>query len=150
MDEISPPAPEARVGFLIYRAGLAVARGYERALAPLGMTPAEAGVLSALAYSGPAHVRELARRLGIGRQSAVNVTKALLAQGQIARIDGGADARLVVYGITPKGQERLAASEGTIGAFDRAVSEILGPDIVPTVSASLHRLVTAETLAHDD
>jgi hypothetical protein len=46
-----PPLPgggnDQRLGFLIYRAGLAVSRGYERALKPLGVMPVEAGVLTA-------------------------------------------------------------------------------------------------------
>jgi DNA-binding MarR family transcriptional regulator len=143
-------APDARLGFMLYRAGLAVARGFERALARLNATPTETGVLSALAYSGPNHVRGLARLLGIGRQTAVNVTRALLKQRLISKAVAPEDSRLVVYAITDSGKRRLKDCEIVARAFDRQLQEVVGAGRDAELLPLLRQIVAADFLAYED
>ncbi len=146
----TPTPPEARPGFLVYRAGLAVARGYERALAPIDVSPPEAGVLSMLAYVGPNHVRGLARSLGLGRQSIVNVTKRLEECQFIARSKSRDDGRLTILSITPKGKRKLVAVERIVRQFDRRLQEVVGPAHERILCELLLKMVQAPFLAHDE
>jgi DNA-binding MarR family transcriptional regulator len=135
---------------MIYRSGLAVSRGYERALAPIGSTPSEAGVLSALAYSGPNHVRGLGRELGLGRQTIVNVTKRLEDLQLVARSSSAEDARRSMLGITLAGLEKLALVETIARDFDEQLRAVVGPEREADLTQALRRIVDAPFLAYED
>ncbi len=150
MDDNHTSAPDQRLGFLLYRAGLAVSRGYERALGPLDVSATEAGLLSALHYSGPGHVRALARLLGIGRQTVVNVTRSLEVQGWITRAPAPGDARLSMFHIAPPGREKLREIEVVARDFDAALRGVIGPDQEQTLTSELARIVAASFLAYED
>lgn len=143
-------APRERLGFMIYRSGLAVSRGFERALNPIGTTPSEAGVLSALAYSGPNHVRALARLLGLGRQTIVNVTRRLEDQHFVERSASREDARLSMFAITPIGRRKLAAVEKIAAAFDQQLRTIVGAQREADLTQVLQKIVDAPFLAYED
>jgi DNA-binding MarR family transcriptional regulator len=149
-----PPLPgggnDQRLGFLIYRAGLAVSRGYERALKPLGVMPVEAGVLTALRHGGPNHVRGLARALGVGRQTIVNVTRALEERTWIGRSASEEDARLAVFTIAPAGRQKLNAIEKLASAFDAKLREVVGLEQEAGLIQQLQQIVEAQFLAHED
>jgi DNA-binding MarR family transcriptional regulator len=142
--------PQARLGFLLYRAGLAVARGYERALAPVGASPAEAGVLSTLSYDGPNHIRGLARLLGLGRQTIVNVTRRLEADGRVVRQADATDARLALFAITSAGRDRLATIEAIAMAFDAQLRATVGADSEAMLVDRLQFILADPSLSHDD
>jgi DNA-binding MarR family transcriptional regulator len=141
---------DQRLGFLIYRAGLAVSRGYERALKPLGVMPVEAGVLTALRHGGPNHVRGLARALGVGRQTIVNVTRALEERTWIERSASEEDARLAVFTIAPAGRQKLNAIEKLASAFDAKLREVVGLEQEAGLIQQLQQIVEAQFLAHED
>jgi DNA-binding MarR family transcriptional regulator len=145
-----PGGNDQRLGFLIYRAGLAVSRGYERALKPIGVMPVEAGVLTALRHGGPNHVRGLARALGVGRQTIVNVTRALEERRWIARGASEEDARLAVFAIAPAGRLKLHAIETLASAFDAKLREIVGLEQEAGLIEHLRQIVEAQFLAHED
>jgi DNA-binding MarR family transcriptional regulator len=142
--------PEARLGFVLYRAGLAVSRGYERALAPINASPADAGVLSTLAYDGPNHTRALGRLLGLGRQTIVNVTKRLEEAGLISRSAALQDRRLTLFEITVTGKKRLEGIERIASAFDQQLKEILGSDKEAELLQMLRPLLSTPAFAHED
>jgi DNA-binding MarR family transcriptional regulator len=141
---------QQRLGFLVYRAGLAVSRGYERALRPIGIMPVEAGVLGSLGYGGPNHVRGLARQLGVGRQTIVNVTRALEQRGWISRALSEQDARLVIFSIDPAGRAKLVSVEQIAQNFDGKLGDIVGPPQDILLMDQLQRIVDAPFLAHED
>jgi DNA-binding MarR family transcriptional regulator len=143
-------AHEQRLGFLIYRAGLAVARGYERALKPIGVMPVEAGVLTSLHHGGPNHVRGLARQLGVGRQTIVNVTRALEQRSWIERRTSSDDGRLTIFSITTTGKNRLSEVEMLATAFDGQLREVIGQDHEATIIRHLQHVLGAAFLAHED
>lgn len=143
-------SPDKRLGFLVYRAGLAVSRGYERALKPIGVTPTEAGVLSALGYSGPNHIRGLGRLLGIGRQTIVNVTKSLETKQWVTRAAADHDARLMLFSIADAGRQRLAQVEVIARKFDTALQRTIGEHREAGLIEDLSKIVEAEFLAYED
>jgi DNA-binding MarR family transcriptional regulator len=141
---------QQRLGFLVYRAGLAVSRGYERALKPIGIMPVEAGVLGSLGYDGPNHVRGLARQLGVGRQTIVNVTRVLEHRGWISRAPSEQDARLVIFSIDPLGRAKLVSVEQIAQTFDGKLGNIVRPPEDILLIDQLQRIVDAPFLAHED
>jgi DNA-binding MarR family transcriptional regulator len=144
------PPPEGRLGFMLYRAGLAVSRGYERALAPIAVSPTEAGVLTTLIYAGPAHVRGLARQLGLGRQTIVNVTRSLESAGLVKRSASPDDARLALFSITAKGRTRFASIERIARAFDAELSALVDAKSERTLLVQLQRVIDAPMFVHED
>jgi MarR family transcriptional regulator, organic hydroperoxide resistance regulator len=145
-----PSANEQRLGFMIYRAGLAIARGYERVLSPIKVVPVESGVLGSLCYRGPNHVRGLARQLGVGRQTIVNVTKSLESKGWISRALSANDARLVMFSISQSGRKKMQSIEAISTEFDTRLSEIVGKSNEHKMIQLLRDIVSSPFLGHQD
>ena len=143
-------SPESRLGFLLYRAGLAISRGYERALQPLAATPVEAGVLSVLAYEGPNHVRALGRKLGLGRQTIVNITKSLVESGLLERIASEADARLNLLTITRTGRARLVRIEKIATRFDQELRVVVGTEGERHMIEKLQKILVSPQFEHGE
>jgi DNA-binding MarR family transcriptional regulator len=146
---VSQRPHEARLGFMVYRAGLAVSRGYERALAPVGITPADVGVLTSLRHGGANHVRGLARQLGLGRQTVVNVTKLLEQNLWIARRKDESDARLTLFQISPTGIQKLDDIEQTVADFDRLLAGIIDQLHEATLLDALSKIIQAPQFAYE-
>ena len=143
-------SPESRLGFLLYRAGLAISRGYERALQPLAATPVEAGVLSVLAYEGSNHVRALGRKLGLGRQTIVNIAKSLMEAGLVERIASEADARLSLLAITKTGRARLARIEKIATHFDQELRDVVGSEGERHMIEKLQKILVSSKFEHGE
>jgi MarR family transcriptional regulator, lower aerobic nicotinate degradation pathway regulator len=142
--------PQYRLGFMLYRSGLAVARGYERALKPVDASPTDAGVLSSLAYTGPSHTRALGRLLGLGRQTIVNVTKRLEESDLIKRDISERDSRLVMFAITPAGRTRLSEIERIASRFDTQLRHVVGADNEQDLIRKLQLVLEAPFLAYEE
>ena len=143
-------SPESRLGFLLYRAGLAISRGYERALQPLAATPVEAGVLSVLAYEGPNHVRALGRKLGLGRQTIVNSAKLLSEAGLVERVVSESDARLSLLTITKTGRARLAGIEQIATRFDQELRDVVGSEGERQMIEKLQNILVSPQFEHGE
>jgi DNA-binding MarR family transcriptional regulator len=150
MDDKRSRSHDQRLGFMVYRAGLAISRGYERTLNPIGVMPVEAGVLGSLCYGGPNHVRGLARQLGVGRQTIVNVTRTLEQKKWIKRAASDDDARLAIFSISTGGIKKLGDIETLAQAFDAKLREIVGPSNEKAMIEHLGGIVDAPFLAHED
>ena len=155
MDDINSPEgterpPSERLGFLLYRSGLAIARGYERALGPTKIMPTESGVLMTLAYQGPNHVRGMARFLGVGRQTVVNVTRRLEMAGLVARSASARDSRVAQFTITSLGRQKLLEIEDLAERFDARLRAIVGEENEALIVRTLHDLLEATFLAYEN
>lgn len=113
-----------RLGFALFRIGLEVARTYEKELAPLGLRHEHAGVLLAVGYDGPMHIRALGRHLGANRQTIVNTVDALETNGAVERTSDPTDARVVVVRLTKKGQSLLRKVEGASARMDARLAHV--------------------------
>ena len=131
--DVAPP--DARLGFLIYRAGLAVAQAYADRMRPSGLTPGEVGVLTQLASYGPGHIREIGRALGVSPQTVVNLGRSLEAKQMVRHANSMEDRRTVLLSITEKGRETLDKADRIARAFDRAIEAAIGSDATATARA---------------
>ncbi len=132
--------PDTRIGFLLYRAGVLVGEAYADRVRPLGLAPAEIGILTQLATGGDAHVRGLARALGVSPQTVVNLTLKLEARGLVTRDAVPADQRAVGIALTPDGRAALARAEAVARDFDARIGAQLGP-ATPAVIRALRALI---------
>ncbi len=139
----SIPDPQDRVGFLIYRAGLHVARAYEERMRPAGFAPVEVGVLTLLASRGALHVRAVGRALGVSRQTAVNVTRDLERRGLVTRETPPEDRRALVVAIAPAGRDALARAEAIAQGYDAELAAAIGAELAADVAAGLRRVLAA-------
>lgn len=146
----SMAAPEARIGFLLYRVGLAVSRSFERRLKPLDAKPVQTGVLNVLAAKGPESVRGLGRALGVNRQTIVNVSDELAARGWLTkRVDAG-DRRAVTIAITAKGRAALAELDKVAVAFERDLARILPVTRLKPLFEDLRALAESDLLSDNE
>ena len=136
----SVAAPEERIGFLLYRAGLAVAQAYEAQMRPSGFTPGEVGVLTHLASHGAGHIREVGRSLGVSPQTVINLARGLEAKGMLLRTGSSADRRTVILEVTEVGRNALLRADEIACRFDRAIERVVGKDAQST-SRALRRLL---------
>ncbi len=143
--ETSLAAPEERIGFLLYRAGLAVAQAYEARMRPSGFTPAEVGVLTHLASHGAGHIREVGRSLGVSPQTVINLARGLAAKGMVLRTGSPADRRTVILNITDNGRAALLRADEIARRFDDAIENVLEKD-AHTTSSALRRLLEKEAI----
>ncbi len=136
-------APEQRIGFLLYRAGLAVAQAYEARMRPSGFTPGEVGVLTHLASHGAGHIREIGRALGVSPQTVINLARGLEAKEMVLRTGSSADRRTVILNITATGRAALLRADEIARRFDKAIENLLGKD-AHTTSSALRKLLETE------
>lgn len=79
------------------------------ALAPLHLTPSQSRALRVLARHGELRLGDLADHLRIAPRSATEVVDDLETAGLVRRQPDPADRRATLVGLTPGGQQRLAA-----------------------------------------
>lgn len=87
-------------------AARAIARRYDAALRPVGLTITQFTLLAAIAYTRPNSITEIADRLSMERTSLTRGAKLLESSGLIAR-HGEVSARKRALRITEKGLEVL-------------------------------------------
>jgi DNA-binding MarR family transcriptional regulator len=127
--ELAPDTPEPlleSLGFLITRVHLRMHRAFSEVLAPLGIVPAQFGLLTTLATLGPIPQAEVGRRLGISGASVVQLVDQLEERGLVERRRLEWDRRTQVLHLLPgaadalqqaraRGEETMAERLGGLG-----------------------------------
>jgi DNA-binding MarR family transcriptional regulator len=98
----------------------------DRLGADLGLTSARWQVLGAL-ESGPGSTAEIARRMGLRRQSVQRLVDAMVADGLLALSENPAHRRARLVDTTDLGRERYAAIMERHRAWSNALSQGLDP-----------------------
>jgi DNA-binding MarR family transcriptional regulator len=142
----NPHRPGNRLGFALYRVGREIARSYQLALSPLGVRPDHAGILTAIAYEGPLHIRALSRLLGINRQSIVNAVDELEREGAVERQPHPVDTRVVMVAITRAGKAKLRRIEEIATDYDARLDSIGTPAQRRATLEYLHNLAQSGIL----
>jgi DNA-binding MarR family transcriptional regulator len=136
--ELSPETPEPlleSLGFLITRAHARMHRSFSIALEPLGIVPAQFGLLSTLIALGPLPQAEIGRQLGVSGASVVQLVDELEARGLVERKRLETDRRTQVVHPLPEARrvrERgyelgTAKLQDRLGALDaRQTQELVG------------------------
>lgn len=127
-----------RCGYLIARAHRMMFHRATEALEPLGLTPRDFGILSALATAQPCSQQRLAAILGVSAPAALAFVDDLETAGLVSRRRNAADRRAYDLTLTQRGktvldearavaQDLQAAIASTLGAgADRDLRELLG------------------------
>jgi DNA-binding MarR family transcriptional regulator len=118
---------------------LAVAEELAR---PAGLTAAWWQVLGA-ALGEPQSVSEIARAMGLTRQSVQRIADLLVERGLAAYADNPAHRRAKLVTPTAAGREAVAAINPAHRVLARALAAEVGPDRLAEVLAGMHELSAA-------
>ncbi len=133
--------PGEELRYLVLGAQREGNRLYAEALAPHGVTPAQAEVLTVLAAARSLSLLELGRRLVCETGSPSRLVDTLVRSGLVRRDPATADRRRVDITLTQAG----SAVAGALRAADEGLSALieaaLSADELDTVIGSLRRLV---------
>jgi len=145
--ELAPDTPEPlleSLGFLITRAHLRMHRVFSDLLAPLGIVPAQFGLLTTLATFGPAPQAEVGRRLGISGASVVQLVDQLEERGLVERRRLEWDRRTQVLHLRPGATEAL--QEATVRAEETSAVRLgtLEVEEIKRLVLLLQRFVTGD------
>lgn len=106
------------------------ARGWPR------LTRSQSQMFAALPPHG-ASVAELARRVGVTRQSMHTAVTALVTDGVLqTRVDAH-DARAVVVVLTPRGRRLVQEARRELGSLEAVLAERIGADAVAALRGAL-------------
>jgi DNA-binding MarR family transcriptional regulator len=104
---------------------------------PLGQTEVRWAVLSVLSGGGTRTVPQVARRLGVTRQSVQRVANLLAAEGLIESVTNPENARSPLFRLSERGEEVLAAITRAADPWLRRVGEELSFDDLRQARAAL-------------
>jgi DNA-binding MarR family transcriptional regulator len=118
------------MGYLVWRLAVKWRAGLDRALAPLGLTSAQYGVLASLhgltrAGARPSQ-RELADFVGLEPMFVSQLARALERAGLVERRRGEADPRALQLTLTARGGEVVRAARAVVVALERRRLAALG------------------------
>jgi len=125
------------VAFLLSQVGARSAQEFARLLAPLKLTPPDAGILRLLRQSPGISQQQLAQTLGMHASRLVAVIDALEKRGVVVREANANDRRLYSLRLTEAGDEMLRE----IGQVARAHNELMCSGLRAEECAELGRLL---------
>jgi DNA-binding MarR family transcriptional regulator len=88
-----------------------LAARYDAALSPAGLTATQFETISVLAALGSSSGRTLGQRLAVDKTTLSRNLKPLIAARLIRGVQDEADARSVLYSVTPTGTRKLARAQ---------------------------------------
>jgi DNA-binding MarR family transcriptional regulator len=121
---VSPSRPHRPVAFQLSQLGGLAGARFSAAVAPLGLSAAEAGVLRLLARAPGISQRALAVRLGAGPSRVVVLIDSLEKAGLVVRKRSATDRRHHELRLTEAGTTTLAQLRGVAERHDR---DLLAP-----------------------
>ena len=121
MTTTKPDGVRSSVAFLLAQLGARAAEQFANAIAPLKLTPCDAGILRLLSHSQGISQRELAQKLEMHASRLVAVIDALETRGIVVREANAQDRRIYSLRLTDAGDETLRA----IGQVARSHNEAI-------------------------
>lgn len=110
--------PEGHIGFLLRQAQTAVRGAIERALLPLGLTPAQLALLSVLVHEGTVSSADLAKLSMLSPQSVGGIVQNMERAGWIARERARHHGRIIWLKLTPAGRRIAARAQHRVGLIE--------------------------------
>jgi DNA-binding MarR family transcriptional regulator len=114
------------LGYLLKHAHLALEQRTDAALADVGLTARDLGVLRVIASGEARSQQEVAAVLGVDRTSMVALLDALESKGIVARKPAERDRRRNVVELTPDGRSLFQRAERRSAKVERAFTATLG------------------------
>jgi DNA-binding MarR family transcriptional regulator len=145
MTSKSPGGPRTSIAFLLAQVGARAAQEFAKSLAPLKLTPADAGILHLLSHSPGISQQDLARKLDMHASKLVAVIDALEEKALAVREANAQDRRIYSLRLTDAGEEKLRA----IGEVARAHNEAICFGLDPAERAALSGLLQRIAARHE-
>lgn len=137
--------PEEELRFLVLAAQREGSRTLSAALAPLGLTPAQAEVVRCLADHGPMSLRELGAMLVCESGSPSRLVDTVVSREIVSRREDPADRRSVALALTSEGKRLDRAVRKIEDALYEQIGGQLGAEAIGKALALL-RPLTADSL----
>ena len=137
---------EPGVSFLLAQLGAHAAAAFAQRLAPLDLTPPQAGVLRLLARSPGQSQRALADALGMHATRLVALIDDLESRDLVVRTRDPSDRRNYALALTDQGTAKLDALATVAREHERAITAALSADERRDLAAALRRIAEAEGL----
>ena len=110
--------PDGHIGFLLRQAQTAVRSAIERAIQPLGVTPAQLSLLSVLVHEGVVSSADLAKLAMMTAQSAGGVVQNMEKAGWVAREKARTHGRIIWLKLTAEGRRIAAQAQKRAGEIE--------------------------------
>ena len=125
------------IAFLLSQLGHQAATSFAELLAPLGLSPAQAGILRLINRQPGLSQQELAGRLELLPSRVVSFVDELESRGYVARQRNAADRRLYALQLTDGGSDIMAELAKVARQHDRLMSAGLNEDQKSTLRGLL-------------
>jgi len=133
-------SPEEELRFLVLGAQREGSRAFTEMLAPMGLTPAQAEVVSCLRAGGPMALNELGRLLVCETGSPSRLVDNLVGRQIVARQENPLDRRRVTLELTPEGARLAGELRRVEDQLHGWIGERLGAETVATLVDHLRRI----------
>lgn len=137
------------LGYLLKHAGLALEQRTDAALAGLGVTARDLGVLRVIAGGEAESQQEVAAVLGVDRTSMVALLDALEGRGIVARKPSQRDRRRNVVELTEDGRDLFRRAEARNTDAERSFTSALGNAGAAELRRALRTVLSANGHAED-
>jgi DNA-binding MarR family transcriptional regulator len=138
----STPAEAAftRLVLLVFRLNGLLLEAGDRLAAPAGQTSARWQVMGVIDH-GPLTVSQIARAMGLRRQSVQRTADVLAADGVAEFLDNPADRRAKLLALTPSGRRALRTIEGAQFEWAREHGEAIGRKRLESAADALEEAI---------
>jgi len=120
--------PEGYLGYLLRQASVSFRGATDRALADLGVTSPQFGVLTMIAAYPGASGADLARLTFLTPQTINVIVRNLEKAGAIAKTAHAEHGRILQLGLTPKGRDLLRRCRARVMRLEGRIGVLLGRD----------------------
>lgn len=138
--ELTPDVRFTSPGFLLNKVGVVASSWIADALAEVGLSPRQGGVLLTLRARSPMTQGELARELGYDPSTLVLLLNDLERAGLVRRRRDQTDRRRHIVSITRKGLSRREAADAAVTAVEERLLEDFDGEERDTLRALLLRI----------
>jgi DNA-binding MarR family transcriptional regulator len=141
-----PDGPRTSVAFLLAQVGARAAQDFTKALLPLKLSPADAGILRLLSQSPGTSQQDLARKLNMHASRLVAMIDSLEERALVVREPNAQDRRIYSLRLTNAGEERLRAIGEVARDHNEAICFGLDPAERATLAGLLQRIAARHEL----
>lgn len=148
MDGMNARRP-ARIAFLLSQLGADASAAFEDAVSSLGITASEAGLLRLVGRNPGISQKAVSEQLGVGPSRVVAVLDRLESAGYLERRRSATDRRSHELGLTPEGEQLLAALRPVAEAHEAAFTSALDEGDAARLAGYLEAIAASRNLSRD-
>ncbi|HEY3033495.1 MAG TPA: MarR family transcriptional regulator [Streptosporangiaceae bacterium] len=145
----SPPAGEEDFAYLLVQLGFHLARQFSERLAPLGLEPRHAGMLTRLAAHEGLSQQALGELIGLNPTRMVFLVDELEQRGLVERRRNTADRRSYALYLTPQGRDTLHRVQAAGDRHQHEIGASLSKAERLELASLLRRLAAEQGITED-